>query len=116
MGGQVTSGEPEGDETKRRVWWKTTWRLMSFVQDLLALLPIRACRLQSRKAQQHPHPQPPSTLGFCEVGVDGARGACPWGALGEAGRGGEGHARAGEMRMDFQGRFELIGEEVSSAS
>ena len=48
--------------------------------------------------------------------MDRARGACPWGALGGAGRGGEGHARAGEVRMDFQGRFELIGEEVSRAS
>lgn len=36
-----------------------------------------------RPSSTAPPPPPTSTLGFCEVGVDGVRGACPWGARGE---------------------------------
>lgn len=114
-GGQVTSGESEGHETKARVWWKTPWHLMPFVQDLLFLLQIRAWCLQSEggPAAPLPHHQPPP-WGFVRWG-GWCSGSLSLGCSGGEGRGDEGHARAGEMRMDFQRCFELIGEEVSRA-
>lgn len=67
-----------------------------------------------RPSSTAPSPHRPPPWGFVRWG-GWCSGSLSLGCSGGEGRGGEGHAHAGEMRMDFQRCFELIGEEVSRA-